>query len=759
MSVVFVSIALMYWAYCSSNDIMYSASAEICVNPNARVVTFQETGGVLQSNTREMSWLNNPASIRNLDILELAASYLLKTKPAARIDNQGNVLQEFDFSEFLKCETSQALSAPGDNDNLNGAWEIKDVECNDDGKVQLLQQTLNKTVDLQEKKGNPWSSNEYVISTTNKDPRVAQMIVNAVALAAEQYYLIYAKQALCNVIAKTREDLSKFQDEEAAIKMKRLEFYSQAQTKSPQFKPGFDFTEKEKMLHSGISALNVQIETLKIKVKSNLALYDAKLNIKVYNDLKKFIPEGIILSFPELEKIHDEIRECKRDISTLKNSVPHRTDQHPSVIVKEIRLKELETELAQIVEKVEQHEFQLAAHKEEVLLQENKLLEIQINMLETFFAERNNELAVITGLKDELSAIDKSKDSVAQKIENQGKDLKNLQLGLTMIENPVFISEWAKPESVRKIPAKGTKTEDILLLAVLSLIVATFIAWTAEYFDTKIRSEFDVRKHLNLPVLGFVPNVPANEASLVTTSPFSRMGESFNVISSTIKASAGEAKLLLVTSCDSRAGKSLSSVNLSIALARKRHKVILIDADMRHPSVHEYFGLENSVGLSNILEGEIASNRIIQEILSSQATATSETMDYDIAAEYIQATSIAGLKVVTTGPIPSDPVNILGSKNTTLFLDYFKTHADFVIIDSPPLKMVGDALSLAPHVGGVVLVVGANETERHDLTWAKRLLKNIQPNIIGVILNRTSERHQKEYYYYSNKLVKQIREH
>lgn len=193
-------------------------------------------------------------------------------------------------------------------------------------------------------------------------------------------------------------------------------------------------------------------------------------------------------------------------------------------------------------------------------------------------------------------------------------------------------------------------------------------------------------------------------------------------------------KKYAVTSPVPREGKTTNSVNLAISFAQTGKKVLLIDADLRKPRIHSYFGLRNRTGLSNILSGVFD----------------------DENKTYINKTNIENLDVITAGHIPPNPIELLSSDNMRDFLQSLDDIYDFVVIDTPPINVVSDALVLSKYVTGYILVMRSNYSEYQSLKDAvsKFELANVKP--LGVILNDYDENKQKYssrykykgYYYY-----------
>jgi capsular exopolysaccharide synthesis family protein len=197
-------------------------------------------------------------------------------------------------------------------------------------------------------------------------------------------------------------------------------------------------------------------------------------------------------------------------------------------------------------------------------------------------------------------------------------------------------------------------------------------------------------------------------------------------------------KTILVTSATPGEGKSSTTGNLAITLASGDKKVIIIDCDMRKPSIHKQMKLSNAMGLSNYLVGEIKLSDIIQ------------TVDNN-------------LFVITSGPIPPNPADMLGSNKMKELISSLEEVFDYVLLDTPPVVAVTDAQVLAGKVDGVVLVVASKESDKESLVRAKELLLKVEANILGVVFNKVEMRKGKGYgekyfYYYGeyNKKGKKI---
>ena len=205
----------------------------------------------------------------------------------------------------------------------------------------------------------------------------------------------------------------------------------------------------------------------------------------------------------------------------------------------------------------------------------------------------------------------------------------------------------------------------------------------------------------------------------------SPIAEAYRTLRTNIQFSKldGELKTIMFTSSGPGEGKSTTIANTAVALAQSGKQVILMDCDLRKPVLHKIFGKKNH-GLTNLLVEEVA------------------------AEDFLQDTEIENLRILTSGPIPPNPSELLGSKKMQELLDYLKTQADYLIIDVPPVIAVTDACVLAAKVDGIILVINSGTIRPEMAQKAKDLLIKAKGHILGVILNRVEIEEEDAYYYY-----------
>jgi capsular exopolysaccharide synthesis family protein len=186
-----------------------------------------------------------------------------------------------------------------------------------------------------------------------------------------------------------------------------------------------------------------------------------------------------------------------------------------------------------------------------------------------------------------------------------------------------------------------------------------------------------------------------------------------------------EVKSIVVTSANPKEGKSTISGNLALSFAQNAKKVIIIDCDLRQPSIHVKFNISNLCGISEVLIG-------------------AETLDTAIQNYNYN------LDILTSGKIPPNPSEIINSTAMSNLLEELKKEYDILIIDSPPLEVVTDGQILSTKVDGTILVVKAGESKIEAVKEAKNILNKVGANIIGVVINKVKDNKNKYYYYYGN---------
>lgn len=312
-------------------------------------------------------------------------------------------------------------------------------------------------------------------------------------------------------------------------------------------------------------------------------------------------------------------------------------------------------------------------------------------------------------------------------------DLERPQTGGT---SPVRLSIIAPAAAPAQPSAPNTKI-NLALGLLIGLGLGIVLAVVRTNFDTLIRGESDLRQVTDAPLLGRITFDPdASKKPLLTqTGAQSARAEAFRQLRTNLQFAqvTGGRNSVLVTSSVPGEGKSTTATNLSLAIAQSGQSVCLIDADLRRPMIDKYLGLERRAGLTTALIGAADVNDLLQPWGEDR------------------------LYVLTSGAIPPNPSELLGSEEMKSLIARLEATFDIVIIDAPPLLPVTDAAVLSQHVGGVVVVVGSQKTGRPELEKSLTALSLVGAQVLGVVLNRLptkgADAYSYSYYSYSSSLA------
>jgi capsular exopolysaccharide synthesis family protein len=390
-------------------------------------------------------------------------------------------------------------------------------------------------------------------------------------------------------------------------------------------------------------------------------------------------------------------------------------EKHPEIIkvksgIQVIQTK-LDAEIAKVVQSV-RNEY-LAA-----LAKENSLVGA-LNAQKTEAQSMNRKAIDYSVLERDVQSTKQLYDSLLQRAKETGisSELKTSNIRVVdLAERP-------------RNPISPRKRLNMLLGLLGGAFTACGLVFFFEYLDNRIKTPDEVRAHLGLAHLGLLPAV--NQKQLKGAYPLLSGGvppafsEAFRAMRTNVLFSSADqdSRSLVITSTGPREGKSMVAANLALVLAQTGSRVLLIDADMRKPKLHDIFGLAQEPGLSNLLVGNAKKS------------------------ESVRKTSVPGLFVVTAGRTPPNPAELVGSARFTDFLISLKEHFDWVILDTPPVMAVTDAALIAHHVSGVLFVIGADMTSRHAARRAVDSLEQAQAHFIGAALNRVDL--DRNAYYYS----------
>jgi succinoglycan biosynthesis transport protein ExoP len=275
------------------------------------------------------------------------------------------------------------------------------------------------------------------------------------------------------------------------------------------------------------------------------------------------------------------------------------------------------------------------------------------------------------------------------------------------------------------------------------LITGITFAFLLEYLNNSIQTPADVKQYLDIPCLAVIPKISIKHlapheqqqaakdtliATITLVDPKSMIAEAYrNLRTSVVFAAFDQKKIFLVTSATPGEGKSTITANLGILMAQSGKKTLIIDCDLRKPRISEIFHLkQKEYGLSDILIAP----------------------DSDDIGAALQPTDIDNLSIIPCGTIPPNPSELLGLDKTGRIIAKLSEQYEKILIDSPPVGVVSDALLLSPFVQGVILVILTGKTTRDSVQYARDQLHETRANILGGVLNNVDIK--KHGYYYSS---------
>jgi capsular exopolysaccharide synthesis family protein len=372
----------------------------------------------------------------------------------------------------------------------------------------------------------------------------------------------------------------------------------------------------------------------------------------------------------------------------------------------------IENELSDLEDKITETREEIAAKQDELdsLVSARQIAELQ-NQIATLQAK-------LTSLQSNYAAL-----------------LANTEAGAL---NTLAIID---PAQLPDKPVGPNRLLSVLLAGVMGFGVAAGAAYLLDYLDDTVKTPQDVEELSGLPTLAGIARMQSENGSyeLITSEhPRSPISEAYRVLRTGIQFSDVDKlqKMLLVTSPSPVEGKSITTANLAVVMAQAGHNVLLIDADLRRPVQHKIFSVNKNRGLTNLL----LPSELDLEKPSAELTAHLE--------QCVQKTAEPGVSVLTSGPVPPNPSELLGSYKMKKLLRILATMFDIILLDSPPVLAVTDAVVLSTRVDGVVFVVNAGTTRGNQLKQGAERLREVNANLIGVVLNRLTPRSEGYYYYY-----------
>ncbi len=543
----------------------------------------------------------------------------------------------------------------------------------------------------------------FNVSITSSDPEFAARAADALATEYVQFNLEYRTDA-------TRKSLD-FLAGEIAKQQTKVEDSERAMAEYRESNNALSLEDRQNTVVSSLNQVNdeyTRIRTARIQKEA------------LYNQIKSLPPAAVgdaaaVASNPAVQSLRARLTELQRQKAQLNERYG---PKNPQVIENDNAIadttKPLQTALAAAVATIKS-EYETA---------------------------RATEVRLAEALKQSQgAAMELNRKSVGYTVlEREAQSNRGIYEALLQRQNELQIVSNSGGNNVRlmdrAVVPGGPFTPDVrrnyMLGALAGLMLSLGLVLAIDYLDDTVKTPEDITRRLKLPFLGLVPAVKGNTHPLLSQEVPHEFGEAFRALRTSLVFSSPTegTRVIALTSAQPLEGKTTTACNMAIALAYGGSRVLLIDADMRRPSVSRTLGIENNVGLSHLLTG--------------QAT----------ARQAIRRTNVQNLWVMTAGLTPPNPSELLASDRMKTLISNVQTGPfDWVIIDTPPVLAVTDAVIIAPWVSGVVFVIGSEMTQRRLAERAVETLLTSRPHVLGAVLNRVDIIRNKYYYsrYYGYK--------
>lgn len=560
-------------------------------------------------------------------------------------------------------------------------------------------------------------TNLFNIKYQHTDPEMAQKVANALAEVFQ-----------ANNVERTTQNSTKAQDllaREIANYQEKVRYDTEAL---------FNFARAKGLPPVIDTTLNVEAQRLSDLSRQFLEAQNQRKNAEaIYQSAKN---SSDVLSIPEVQK-SDRITNIQQRISELKEKnaalLVTYTAEWPDVKKNEASLKRLEAELDRA-----------AAEAIGMLKAQLESAQGHENSVRVMYLQQRGVTDQQTRDQIEMAAFTQRLETNKQYLNTLLQKQREVQIAQGDKGSEVRIENTSR---VPRSPVGPARLRNVMVAFFLSLVAGVGLAFLLDFLDDTVKSLDDVDRYIHLPALAMIPasrgggrikGVPQANANPSETTALamvddvrSPIAESYRHLrTSLLLSSAGQPpKTILVTSSQPSEGKTTTAINTAFMLAQTGAEVLIIDCDLRRPRLHTQFEVPNSRGLTTWLSGEKDLNNLLQTFAKTP-----------------------NLKILTSGPVPPNPAELLGSEEMRRLLGTLCERFAHIIIDSPPAISFTDASILSTMVDGVMLVVHGGRSSRAVVRRAKQQLLDVGAHIFGVVLNNVKLESQDYYYsgYYSN---------
>ncbi|MFT5726117.1 MAG: succinoglycan biosynthesis transport protein ExoP [Desulforhopalus sp.] len=538
------------------------------------------------------------------------------------------------------------------------------------------------------------------ISYSHKDPAMARLVAEAIVKA-------YMDEMLEIKLASSSYSV-KWMTDKAQVEREKLEHSERELQRYMRDNDLVTVEDKLTILPQKLSEFGRQISKAEAEKKE---LQDQLIQIKsAGKDLNKLESIPILASNAVLKSVRDRIYTTDQSIQELSQKYG---PKHPRMIKANDELRILNDEKRHEIDRILSsitNSYDLAASKEKSM--KELLAQTKGEMLNS-----NEKYMQYKIMKREVDSNRVMYETLQDSIKKKGVTGQSQSVNIWVM----------KKAEVPEFPAKPNKKRNLLLGIILGLFGSVGLAFFIEYLDNTVKDAQELEDKFGLTVLGSIEEMRDKDKhieSFIVKNPLSPLAESYRLIRSGLLLSSAERppKTMLVTSMNANEGKTSTTANIARILAQGGSSVLIIDCDLRRPRMHEVMGINNEIGLSSFLSGT-----------------TEEDIVNKIDEEHIY--------VITSGPIPPSPAELLDSAKMKQLLSDLSAKYDFILLDSPPVQSVTDSLALSQYVDGTIVVVRAGKTTNEDLESGMKKLHDVRTRFLGFVLNGMKSQDMGKYYY------------
>lgn len=557
--------------------------------------------------------------------------------------------------------------------------------------------------------------NSYLVNVKARafDPKLTALLANTLAE-------VYIEQNL-QLKVDTTAQAGTFLGEQSADARKKLMKAEQALQRFNESNNVISMEERQAGMTANLGRLNSELAKIRIQ-REDLENRNQKLQ-----ELRKKsgggAPAGVEYF---LAQFAENTAALRAELGTLETDLAEQskvyTPKHPKIVGLVSKIKSLSGKLNEEVDRAARG----LRNEYEIALKTEQSFENQIRSEELALKNLNAKGLEHAVLKREVE----SNERIYQMLAAREKETGVLS-GIRT--NNIRMIDRAK---VPRFPFSPNRPRALALGLLVGLVGGLGLAFFLEYLDDTVSDPDQLERYVKVPFLGPVPLLEPKELGpfsrdlIAMKEPKSVYAEAYRAVRTSILFSSPDnpPRVFAITSSGQQEGKTLTAINLAVTLALNDKRVLLIDADMRKPRLHNVFGIENKFGLSNLIGG---------------------SPDVGLA---LNKTPVPTLMVMPSGPVPPNPSELLGSVRLGKFLDLLREKFDVIILDCTPLIAVTDATVLSTQVDGVILVIKSGASRRKILMRAVRQLEDVQAKIIGAVLNQVNVKNSSYYYasYYAH---------